>query len=159
MKSKDEYEIESDTIKQLLISDITDKYKTELVYELNWSSVDEDRDIKLASDLAILFQKHDIELTRLDNELLQWICYSSNDIDRSIELMLKFIEFWNEEQTFNVLSRLTEPYCNISIYGKRPKLKKTDLNLKLAKALHRRHFISTMPVEDSVIHINTKKSR
>lgn len=159
IKNKDIYEIESNTIKQLLISDITDKYKTELVYLLNWNDIDESGDLKLASVLAILFQKHDIELAKIDNELMQWICYSNKDINTAIELILKFIEFWDEDGTFNVLGRLPEPYCNISNYGKRPKIDKTDLNLKFAKALHRRHFISSMPVEDFVIQINTKKNR
>ncbi len=159
IKSKNEYQIEYDTIKQLLISDIEDEYKIQLIYMLDWREVDEERDLELANCLIILFQKHHIELEKLDNALLQWICSSSKDTDTSIELILKFIEFWDEDETFKVLDRLPQPYCNISNYGKRPKINKTDLNMKFAKALHRRHFISSMPVEDSVIQINTKKRR
>ncbi|KTF10401.1 MULTISPECIES: YobI family P-loop NTPase [Pseudoalteromonas] len=159
MKNRVQYEVGNDTVLNLLVSDISDDYKIQLVYDLNWGGESLSLNSKLARHLAVLFKENALDLNQIDNELMQWVCYSIEDIDLSINLILKFIEFWDEDETFFVLDKLSKPYSNITKYGTYPKLDVSILNLKLAEALKQRNFISSITEGSSSVKINTKKHR
>jgi hypothetical protein len=57
-----------------------------------------------------------------------------------------------------VLSTLHEPFIEISIYGKLPKLDNNEINHEFAKLLEVKGFVSSITLEDHMVKINTYKS-
>ena len=142
----------------LIISDIKPRNKIVLCYELNASDLEDNEG--LITELIQLFSSNeDIEFSNIDAELLAVISPFADTIEQSLEFILKFISYWDEDLTFSVIDKLDEPYSNITTYNKRPKIENTALNNKFVNELKRLHFISSSKVIEDKIQINTKAKR
>ena len=154
MSKVGEYDLDRDTVKKLILSDIPTQHKAELVYLLDYS----DFDNKLVPELSKVFLEKNLNLNTIDAAFLQWISCSTGNLETALKLIITFIEFLNENETFEIFKNLGEPYSSISQYGKRPKIDNSVSNAKLADLLKRKKFVSSWSVKGSKIQIITKKN-
>lgn len=155
LENKEQYSVDTELKKSLLMSNISEENKIKLSFELDANDVQNDAEV-LAS-LATLYANSEIDHIDVDVDILELLPPYAKTNEDSIKLILRYMGMWDESTTLSILSKLPEPYCNIARYGKKPKLDNTHLNAKLAKALFDRRFVSTTPLKGNVIHINTKK--
>ncbi|MBA6262828.1 hypothetical protein [Colwellia sp. Bg11-12] len=154
-KEKDSYLLNVDNLKALITANIDTKRKIELCYELEASDVQSD--IVFIKILAALFVSENIEPSKIGKDILAIVTPFTNSIEESIKLILQYILIWDEQTTLSVLGELEEPYNKISIYGKRPKIENTPINLKLVDVLTKYNYISSSKLSGNKIQINTKQ--
>jgi len=100
-------------------------------------------------------------ILQIDDDILTSAIINAETTSDSIEIIMKHASNWNEGKTMEVLAKLPAPYKEIPLYGKRPKLEHNELNLKFAKLLQDKKFISTIKEDkaDGSITINTFMSK
>lgn len=148
--------ISNDLITSLLKAKVAIKYKIDLLYEL--SVFDED-DKDLAIEIAELIITGNCKVDQINSEILTWVTYGSRSIETSLSLICMLFDRWDEDEVFDILNNLDEPYCNISLYGKMPKIGNTALDKELAQLLDSENYISSFKIEDSGVRIHTKQHK
>ncbi|WP_457934025.1 hypothetical protein LOS73_17010 [Pseudoalteromonas sp. SCSIO 43210] len=156
MELEEEIDVSEDLIASLLKAKVAIKYKIDLLYEL--SVFDED-DKDLAIEIAELIFTGNCKVDQINPEILTWVTYGSRSIETSLSLICMLFDRWDEDEVFDILNNLDEPYCNISLYGKKPKIGNTALDKELAQLLDSENYISSFKIEDSGVRIHTKQHK
>lgn len=152
----EKFPINDDVRELLLSSEIGDDHKIIMGVNIKPSKVQESKELSRA--IANLLVSNEFDCANVDETILSSAIVNAETISDSIKLLIRSIPSWGEKETMEVLSKLPEPYSEISAYGKRPKLVISDENLSFVRLLKTRDFISSFKNEDDSIKINTFKS-
>lgn len=153
---KEAYPINDEVRELLLSSDIGDKNKLNICHDIEPSSAIKSKNLSsLISDLLL---SNETNCSEFDDTVLSSAIINARTPADSIRLLTKCLSTWDEHKTMATLAELPEPFSEISMYGKRPKLDNTEINLAFARLLDTRGFISSAEVENNLIKINTFKS-
>lgn len=156
MKLRLEIYVSDDLIVSLLMSKIARNYKIDLLYDL-MSFDDDDKD--LAKEVANLIFFGNANTNMINANVLIWVTYGTKHIETSLRLICMLFDRWDEEEVLDILSNIGEPYSNISLYGKKPKIGNTALDIELAKLLDSKNYISSFKIEDNGVRIYTKQHK
>ncbi|MDD2943656.1 MAG: hypothetical protein PHC51_11910 [bacterium] len=156
IKEKEKFPITDDVRELLLSSDISREYKVAVCLDVSSSGASGSK--QLARLIADLLVSNEIDCSKFDARVLTSAIANARTANDSIKLLLKCLPDWDEAKAMGVLATLPEPFSEISIYGKRPKLDHNEINLELAKLLEVKGFVSSITLEDRMIKINTYKS-
>lgn len=150
---KNEYDLKSEEILNLLNSEIYLNYKKEII---------ENVDVNILKDSSELINKiREITLIndiKLNNNVIKMIIENESDIKNNIEFLVNQMDKLSEKETFELLNLIDDEYSEITIYGKRPKIKNNYINRMLVEKLEDRNFISSKTYENDTIRINNKRS-
>ncbi|WP_430414270.1 hypothetical protein [Parasphingorhabdus sp.] len=156
---KDEYEVSNEIRKSLLTNELENNQKIQIAQEL---MLEEDADeTELLQQLASLFNSVGTDISKFNNNaVLRATITNPVNSGSAIELLTKSMSKWTELEVMDILKKFPYPYYQIATYGKRPSLKGSDRNLKLATALKAKNFISSYSVGwTGKIRVNTKLKR
>ena len=156
LSSKAEYPLDDVIREKLLKSSLSIKEKYFVIEDIITSAVVTNSD--LARAIADVLVQVDGDISSIDSQVIKSAIQQASTIQTAITLLIKMIPSWDEKTCMEILSGMKEPYCEIAAYGKRPKIKKTILNSRLAKLLNNSNWISSLKEEDDSIHINTFRS-
>ncbi len=110
---------------------------------------------RLSRIIADLILSNGVDCSKIDYTVLSAAIISTQTSSDSIRLFIKCLSFWDEKKTMEVLAELPEPYCEIALYGKRPKLDNNKTNLEFVRLLKDNDFISSIKEEKDLIKVNT----
>jgi hypothetical protein len=147
----------SDKIKEgIVFSNVEGSYKIKISRFISPSAVAQSRRLsKLISEFISLPHA---KISDFEESVVSSCVINSGDTRTSILILSKVIGVFSNADVLTLLSQLPEPYAEISIYGKNPKLPKTDENFALASLLERHEIISLVKDEGDHIRIYTFKS-
>lgn len=153
--SKEKYPIDYDTIELLLRTDLSDDQKIELCYDITLSGLNHSEN--LTSLMTIILSSKDFDCAKFDREILKYLILECLSINNSISIFNKCIVCWDSSECIDIIKNLPEPYCEISLNGKMPKLEKNNENITLVKLLQNKELISSFKEEKDYIQVNTFK--
>jgi alanine-alpha-ketoisovalerate/valine-pyruvate aminotransferase len=156
LNNKEAYQVGDDVRELLLMSEISNDHKIKVSYDVSVEgALNRDRLLSLMTDILLL---DNVSCTGFDNQILSEAIIKSSNEDISIRLLVKCLTNWEKSTSMNVISQLGYPYSKIASNGKRPKLKKTPLNIELSKLLQAKGFISSFSEDKNQIRINTRRA-
>nr|WP_306287421.1 hypothetical protein [Pseudoalteromonas sp. WY3] len=156
MELEEEIDVSEDLIASLLKSKVGSNYKIDLLYDLTLFNED---DKNLAQEIANLIFSVNSDIDKINSKVLMWVTYGARNIETSLNLICMLFDRWDEDEIFDILNNLDEPYRNISIYGKKPRIGNTALDKGLAQLLNDANYISSFRVEDKGVRIYTKQHK
>lgn len=156
IKEKEKFPITDDVRELLLSSDISRENKVVVCLDVSPSGASGSKQLsRLIADLLV---SNEIDYSKFDPSVLTSAIANARTANDSIKLLTKCLPVWDEAKVMGVLATLPEPFSEISIYGKRPKLDNNEINLEFAKLLEVKGFVSSITLEDHMVKINTYKS-
>ena len=156
IKEKEKFQITDDVRELLLSSEITPEDKVAVCLDVSPSGASGSKQLsRLIADLLV---SKEVDYSKFDASVLTSAIANARTANDSIRLLTKCLPVWDEAKVMGALATLAEPFCEISTYGKRPKLDNNEINLTLAKLLEVKGFVSSITLEDHLIKINTYKS-
>lgn len=155
LNNKDDYDIDDKIREELLKTDIPMQHKVELCHDISLSSIKSGTLVNLIAPMLAL---DDIDCSKIEQDMMRELILRTNNSDEKIQLLNKYIQIWSDSDLTAIIEKLPPPYCEIAIYGKRPKIYKNDTNLKLAELLESHRIISSFSKTGTKIQINTYKS-
>jgi hypothetical protein len=156
IQEKEKYPISDDVRELLLASEIGRANKINICLDVTSSGATQSK--QLSRLVASLLVSDEADCSEFDDTVLSSAIVNAHTTTDSIRLLMKCLSTWDENKTMAVLANLPEPFSEISIYGKRPKLENNEMNLTFARLLEVKGFISSVTVEGDSIKINTFKS-
>lgn len=156
LKEKEKYPINDDVRELLLSSEISNENKISICLDVTPSGAIESK--QLSRLIANVLVSNEIDCSEIDDTVLSSAIINAQTTSDSIRLLMKCLLTWNEKKTMEVLAALPEPFSEISLYGKRPKLDHNEQNLAFAKLLEKKGFISSIKEKSDSLIINTFKS-
>jgi hypothetical protein len=154
--NKEKYPI-TDTVREKLLSfDMSNEQKMQICIDVTPEGVKANK--KLSRYVADVIKLPDVDCALFNNEVVTSAIVHAQNIDDSLQILIKCIPAWDVEITMNVLGQLPTPFSEITEYGKSPKLPKTTTNCKLAKLLEENKIVSSVTEKENNIKINTFKS-
>lgn len=156
LSSKDEYPLDDVIREELLNSRLSIKEKHEIIADITTSTIATNN--KLAQSISDILFQIEGDITSLDSLVIISAIKNASDSETAISLLIKAMPSLDEKTCMEILSGMDEPYNEIASYGKRPKLKKSTLNLRLTELLDKTNWISSFTHDDDSIQINTFKS-
>jgi hypothetical protein len=173
IKNQDEYELDSEDIKQLLTSQIKHNDIASIIINIDISILSDDFELVDNIIKFIIKQSCDIEL---DNKLLEIILeYKCNNelpldilnyimdskilIISKIKLLSNQSKYLSEEIMFAKMNKLGEPYSKVTNYGKKPTIENTEVNMELLKSLKSKEYISSWNEEEDKLRVYTKRTK
>ncbi|WP_431064491.1 hypothetical protein [Methylotuvimicrobium sp.] len=156
LKEKEKYPLNDEARELLLSSEISEESKVNISYDITPNSVENSQ--ALSQLISNVLVSNEVDYSRFDDVVLSSVIINSQSTSDAVKILIKCIPNWNEEQTFKIIQSLPEPFCEISAYGKRPKLELNTENLELANILATKGFISSIKEKPDFITINTFKS-
>ncbi|HWR78499.1 MAG TPA: hypothetical protein VN283_14965 [Thiobacillus sp.] len=156
MQAKEKYLISDDVRELLLASEISQKNKITVSLDVTPSGAAKSK--QLSRLIAGLLVSDEADCSEFDDTVLSSAIVNARTSADSIRLLMKCLSTWDENKAMAVLADLPEPFSEISVYGKRPRLDNNEMNLSFARLLETKGFISSVKVEDDLIKINTFKS-
>lgn len=149
--------IVTDDVRILLLShDISPQEKIGISAGLSASRLKEDR--KVAATVCAILLGASCDISKIGDDIAIEAVSNTSDTESALRLLTLFVPRWDETVIMDTLARMPEPVCEIASYGKRPKLRRNDVNVALAKALERKGAISSLRDEDGYLRINTWRS-
>ncbi len=155
LNNKDDYDINDKIREELLKTDIPMQHKIELCHDISLSSI---KSGTLVNLVAPMLAPDDIDCSKIEQDIMRELILHTNNSDEKIQLLNKYIQIWSGSDPIAIIEKLPPPYCEIAIFGKRPKLYKNDTNLKLAELLESHRIISSFSNTGTQIQINTYRS-
>lgn len=156
LEEKEKYPISDDVRELLLSSEISNDNKISICLDVTPSGAIKSE--RLSRLIANVLLSNEIDCSEIDDAVLSSAIINAQTTSDSIRLLMKCLLTWDEKKTMEVLAALPEPFSEISLYGKRPKLDHNEQNLALAKLLEKKGFISSIKEKNDSIIINTFKS-
>ncbi|MGZ5007840.1 MAG: P-loop NTPase fold protein, partial [Methylobacter sp.] len=158
LKEKDKYPIGDDVRELLLSSEISDENKTTVCRDVSTQSVIANK--QLSRLIANVLVVNDVDCSGIDDTVLSSAIVNAQTSSDSIQILMKCLLTlaWDKEKTMAVLANLPEPFCEISSYGKQPKLEHNEINLAFVRLLKNKGFISSVKEKYGSIKIYTFKS-
>ncbi|MEW7985192.1 MAG: hypothetical protein AB2766_12705 [Candidatus Thiodiazotropha endolucinida] len=156
-KNKDEFVINDTVRESLLESSIDFHYKISISMDVTSTGIEERA--TLSSRMTDILLLEEARMSDYEFTVLSKVLEQEKRIEKSIKLLTKCIQTWDEEQTMQTLSLLPHPYNKISEYGKRPKLMNNEINTRFVSLLHDKGYISSFEVGISTITVNTYNSQ
>lgn len=154
--NKSKYQI-CDEIKEILVfSDINQLYKKKFAADISAVSVEKSR--KLTNFISDLIVLPNANIKEWDKNVISNCIVNFEQLKISILILSKAIGFLDKDELMGILSRMPEPYSEIAVSGKRPKLPGTEENTELANQLKNQGFISSIKHEAEGIRIITFQS-
>jgi hypothetical protein len=155
VENKEEFAID-DAVRHLLLkSELHHEHKIEICYDVTAQGLANQPELQ--GLMANVLSQNNFDVARLSEEVLLAVIAGAPDDDSRIAIFLPAVSVWSEDSVMKALQLLPEPYADIANYGKRPKIKRTDLNEQLAKRLDKRGFVSSLTWLETAIQINTKR--
>ncbi|OAV75252.1 hypothetical protein Barb7_01138 [Bacteroidales bacterium Barb7] len=111
--------------------------------------------INSAEILEILPTMVQYDSISVNKNILMAILTKTKNTDKILELYIKKSNELNNDDITDFLQSLPEPYSNIAENGKRPFIEKNRVNLKFAKVLRLKNYISKIEIEKKGIRIST----
>lgn len=156
LKEKEKYPISDDVRELLLSNEISNENKISICLDVTPSgAIKSERLSRLVANVLV---SNEIDYSEIDDAVISAAIINAQTTSDSIMLLMRCLFTWDEKKTMEVLADLPEPFSEISLYGKRPKLDHNEQNLALAKLLEKKGFISSIKEKRDSIIINTFKS-
>lgn len=140
-KEPDGISINDEFRMDLLQEDLSEDHKRLVIGEINPAAVSEDA-LRAASLGAILTElPSDIE--GLGFDLIRAVVTHSHSVTEQIALLNKCHKSLSVEEVREILSSLPEPYPDIAVFGKSPRIKNTPVNRAFVAWLEEKRVISS----------------
>lgn len=156
LEDKDSYKVGDDIRELLLLSEISNDHKIEVCHDISAEgALGSNRLLSLMTDIILLDK---VDCNDYDDEILSAAIINASNEDLSIRLLIKCLPSWEEGFAMTVVSQLDHPYNLIALYGRRPKLQKTALNVELSALLKEKGFISSLKEDKDSIRVITRRA-
>lgn len=156
LANKDAYDVDDSLRECLLLLGMSDASKATIIADIDPAYVENNH--TLARVISTLFKKPSIDKSLFAPAVLSVAIINAENIDVSIDILIKCIPFSTGEWTMSILKQLPSPYNDIALSGKRPKLQKTERNLDFARLLEDKCLVSSVVERLGVVRINTFKN-
>ncbi|QAX28315.1 YobI family P-loop NTPase [Leisingera sp. NJS204] len=140
-KEADGIGIDDEFRMDLLQEDLSEDQKRSVIAELNPAAVSEDA--ARAASLGTILTALPSDIEGLGFDLIKAIAIHSHPVTEQISLLNKCHKSLSVEEVREVLRALPEPYSDIAIFGKSPRIKNTPVNRAFAAWLEEKRVISS----------------
>lgn len=153
IEEMDDYILEHATLVQLIHSQrISDNDKVRLFQALDVGLLNED--IEFATELSSFVNKNEMNLP---TDLFKWLLNIDMSVEKKLMLITKKIEVLDFDDITEILIKLGNPYAEIAVNGRRPKVQYDRIHFDFVQALEKKNYISSFRVEGENIRIETKR--
>jgi hypothetical protein len=98
------------------------------------------------------------DISSVNDEHLLLSISNLKDVDDKLTLFSRAIDRFDEVTVMNLWRELPEPYCNVGIYGNRPRIPKTQATESLLQRMSDSGMVSNVKEEHGELRISTFKS-
>ncbi|GAA6154495.1 hypothetical protein [Pseudoteredinibacter isoporae] len=140
-ENKDQFVINDDFRDKLLISDITDAQKVEVIEDMDWNSIS--KTPSRASIIGHVIYRTEKDFSDLSADSIQAIITHSEPINVQISLFNKLGVFLSKDQIWETIHSLPEPFSEIKPGWRKPKIPDTIENHEFVSWLKNRSIISS----------------
>lgn len=140
-KEPDAFGIDDEFRMDLLQEDLSEDHKRSVIGKLNPAVVLEDA--SRAASLGAILTALPSDIEGLGFDLIRAVVMHSHPVTEQIVLLNKCHKSLSVEEVREVLSALPEPYSDIAIFGKSPRIKNTPINRAFVAWLEEKRVISS----------------
>ncbi|MGJ8533546.1 MAG: P-loop NTPase fold protein [Alphaproteobacteria bacterium] len=153
------YEVDDSFRMGLLGTKISDDKKRIVVQDMDPASIA--TDASRASVVGPILDRTSFEPIKLGFDLVRSLIVNSKPIAIQVSLLNKSQEVLPDEQVRGILAEFDEPYSDIAVFGKSPRIPNTPENRSLAEWLERQQIISSWKpmLTEKELRINTFRSK
>jgi len=141
IKEPDGISIDDEFRMDLLQEELAEDHKRSVIGELNPAAVSEDP--SLAASLGAILTALTSDIEGLGFDLIRAVVTHSDPVTEKIVLLNKCHKSLSVEEVREILSALPEPYSDIAIFGKSPRIKNTPINRAFVEWLEEKRVISS----------------
>lgn len=140
-KESDGISIDDEFRMDLLQEDLSEVHKRSIIGELSPVAVSEDA--SRAASLGAILTAFPSDIEGLGFDLIRAVVEHSHPVTEQIALLNKCHKSLSVEEVREVLSALPEPYSDIAVFGKSPRIKNTPINRAFVAWLEEKRVISS----------------
>lgn len=153
-----QFKIDDEFKEKLLSSAITDNQRLKIIEDMNLTSLLSHP--SRASEIGGIYHRTGADVSHLTAEAVQAIVINAQQIVAKISLFNKCHQILTDEQAWNTIRQLPEPFSKIEPGWRRPTIPNTTENLEFVNWLEERKIISSSNITflGDEIRINTFRS-
>ncbi len=155
--SKEKYFIDDGVREQLLKGNLPRAGKVQICRDATYEGVVSSP--QYAAAIAEVLAPEGVECHELDVRILKLVIQCATKVEFSLRLLKKVIGYWSTSDVMDVIATLHPPYDSIALFGKRPTIVKSDLNLEIVQLLMSKRIISSYSILDDSIRIVTFRAK
>lgn len=144
LEHKDQFVIDDDFRDKLLISDITDDQKIDVIEDMDWGAVASTP--SRASTIGNVIHRTEEIFKDLNVEAVQAIIVNSKPVEVQISLFNKLGSILSDDQIWETIRNLPEPFSAIEPGWRKPRIPDTTQNQEFVTWLEERKIISSWKI-------------
>jgi len=156
LEEVDKFSIDDPVYEKLVDSELDTRYKIEIIQSLTTDNMGDNA--SFAKKIVRFLAENEVDLANINQSVIEDAIHKSETIGTSIKLLTKCILLWEKDRVISVISGLSEPYSDIALNGKKPKIPNNKVNLEFAKYLQERDIVSKIKEGEKTIQIITHRN-